>query len=309
MRENNTQIHLHNFIIKCNLANMCVYTDGSRTDSGTGSGIYGRRPNRSYCFPLGKFATVFPTEIYAILQCAYENIRRAYKNKRILICSDNQAALKALSGLKVTSRLVAECLDTLFVLASLNEVTLVWVTGHQAILGNEQADKLARQASAMPILGPEPALGIPKCLAREAIKNWTENQHFSAWKDIPGCRCGKLFIGKPCKKRADDLLKLGRHQLKMVVAILTGHASVKGRLRTMGLFNGDPSCRFCGMETETVQHITCCCESLARERYNVFGELSVKPKEISTPSVMDLCLFMRETGLLNLWWGMFRVAQ
>ena len=87
----------------------------------------------------------------------------------------------------------------------------------------------------------------------------------------------------------------------MVVAILTGHASVKGRLRTMGLFNGDPSCRFCGMETETVQHITCCCESLARERYNVFGELSVNPKEISTPSVMDLCLFMRETGLLNLW--------
>ena len=45
------------------------YTDGSRTDSGTGSGIYGLRPNRSYCFPLGKFATVFQTEIYAILQC------------------------------------------------------------------------------------------------------------------------------------------------------------------------------------------------------------------------------------------------
>jgi len=148
------------------------YTDGSRNDSETGSGIYGRRPNRSYCFPLGKLATVFQTEIYAILQCAYENIRRAYKNKQILICSDSQAALKALSGPKVTSRLVAECLDALFALASLNEVTVVWVTGHQGILGNEQADKLARQASAMSILSPEPALGIPECLAKEAIKNW-----------------------------------------------------------------------------------------------------------------------------------------
>jgi len=69
----------------------------------------------------------------------------------------------------------------------------------------------------------------------------------------------------------------------------------------MGLFNGDPSCRFCGMETETVQHITCCCELLARQRYNVLGELSVKTKEISTASVRDLCLFIRETGLLNLW--------
>jgi hypothetical protein len=76
------------------------YTDGSRTDSGTGSGIYSLRPNRSYCFPLGKYSTAFQTEIYAILKCAYENIRRAYKNKQILIFSDSQAALKALSGPK-----------------------------------------------------------------------------------------------------------------------------------------------------------------------------------------------------------------
>jgi ribonuclease HI len=131
---------------------------------------------------LGKFATVFQTEIYAILQCACENIRRAYKNKRILIISDSQAALKALSSSKVTSRLVAECLDALSELAGLYDVTLVWVPGHCGIFGNEEADKLARQASAKPLLGPEPALGIPRCLTREAIKNWTEYQHYSAWK-------------------------------------------------------------------------------------------------------------------------------
>ena len=78
------------------------FTDGSRANSGTGSGIFGLRPNRSFSFPLGKFATVFQTEIYAILQCASENIRRAYKNKQILIFSDSQAALMALSSLKVT---------------------------------------------------------------------------------------------------------------------------------------------------------------------------------------------------------------
>jgi len=83
------------------------FTDGSRAGSGTGSGIFGLRPNRSFTFPPGKFATVFQTEIYAILQCAFENIRRAYKNKRILIFSDSQAALKALSSLKVTAGLVA----------------------------------------------------------------------------------------------------------------------------------------------------------------------------------------------------------
>jgi hypothetical protein len=43
------------------------YTDGSRADSGTVSGICGLRSNSSLSFPLGKFATVFQTEIYAIL--------------------------------------------------------------------------------------------------------------------------------------------------------------------------------------------------------------------------------------------------
>jgi hypothetical protein len=41
----------------------------------------------------------------------------------------------------------------------------------------------------------------------------------------------------------------------MVVAILTGHVQVRRHLYIMGLFNGDPTCRFCRMETETVQHM------------------------------------------------------
>jgi hypothetical protein len=110
-------------------------------------------------------------------------------------------------------------------------------------------------------------------------------------------RHGKLFIDRPCKKRADNLLKLSRRQLKMVVAILTGHAPVRGRLYTMGLFDGDPACRFCRKETETVQHIICCCEALARQRYNVFGNSLVEPKDISTAAVNDLCLFIRGKGL------------
>jgi hypothetical protein len=35
------------------------FTDGSRADSGTESGICGLRPNSSLSFPLGKFTTHF----------------------------------------------------------------------------------------------------------------------------------------------------------------------------------------------------------------------------------------------------------
>jgi hypothetical protein len=140
------------------------------------------------------------------------------------------------------------------------------VPGYHGILGNEEADKLARQASAMPLPGPEPALGITTCSAREAITTWTKNQHHSAWRDLPGHRHDKRFIGRPCMKRADDLLKLSMLQLKMVVAIFTIHAPVRGHLYITGLFEGDPTCRFCRKETETVQHILCCCEALAHLR-------------------------------------------
>ena len=65
--------------------------------------------------------------------------------------------------------------------------------GCRGISGNEEAYKLARQVSDMPLVGPEPALGIPKCLVREAIQNWTEVQHHRAWIDMPGLRHGKTI--------------------------------------------------------------------------------------------------------------------
>ena len=133
----------------------------------------------------------------------------------------------------MTSGLVAECLDVLSALASLNKFTLAWVPRHWGICGNEGPNKLARQASAMPLLGPELALGIPKFSVRQAIKNWTEMEHLRAWIDLPGIRHGKLFIDRACTKRADKLLKLGRHQLKMATAIYTGHVPVRGHLFTI----------------------------------------------------------------------------
>jgi len=64
----------------------------------------------------------------------------------------------------------------------------------------------------------------------------------------------------------------------MIVAILTGHAPVWKHLRVMGLFNGDTTSRFSRMEAETVQHIICCCESLARHNYIVLGRLVAESK-------------------------------
>jgi hypothetical protein len=49
----------------------------------------------------------------------------------------------------------------------------------------------------------------------------------------------------------------------MVGAILTAHAPVREHLLTVGLFEADPTCRFCRKEAETMQHTICGCEALA----------------------------------------------
>jgi len=48
------------------------YTDGSKMREGTGAGVYGQSVGQRLSFSLGRNATVFQAEIYAILACAHE---------------------------------------------------------------------------------------------------------------------------------------------------------------------------------------------------------------------------------------------
>jgi len=82
------------------------FTDGSRTAKGTGAGVYGQYVNRRLSIPLGKHATVFQVEVYAILACAQETEAQDRQEKYARISSDSQVALKALQAAKTTSPLV-----------------------------------------------------------------------------------------------------------------------------------------------------------------------------------------------------------
>ena len=99
-----------------------------------GARVYGQSLGRRLSISLGKYVTVFQAEIYAILACAYEIQANARSEKYISICSDSQAALKALQAAKTTSPLVWQCQRVL------NDIS----TCHSGIRGNKIADELAR---------------------------------------------------------------------------------------------------------------------------------------------------------------------
>jgi hypothetical protein len=50
------------------------YTDGSKTNKGTGAGVYCDRTRQKLSFSLGQYTTIFQAEVYAIKACAVENL-------------------------------------------------------------------------------------------------------------------------------------------------------------------------------------------------------------------------------------------
>ncbi|KAJ8971795.1 hypothetical protein NQ317_011711 [Molorchus minor] len=85
------------------------------------SGVYGKTTGTELVFALGSYATVFQAEVYAILACGLENLKRAPKEINTQFCSDSRAALLAIESSKVKSRLVLECKKTLNDLATVTK--------------------------------------------------------------------------------------------------------------------------------------------------------------------------------------------
>jgi ribonuclease HI len=89
--------------------------------------------NRRLSISLGKRATVFQAEVYAILACVHETETRDQLEKYVTICSDSQAVLKALQAAKISSPLVRECQQALNDISTRHTVGLYWVPRHAGV--------------------------------------------------------------------------------------------------------------------------------------------------------------------------------
>jgi len=105
---------------------------------GTRAGVYGQSLGRRLSISQGKHATVFQA-----LACAHEIQTNATSGKYISICPDSQVALKAPQAAK-TSPLVQQRQGRWMTFPP----GILWgcfrVPGHSVVLGNENANKLAR---------------------------------------------------------------------------------------------------------------------------------------------------------------------
>ncbi len=233
---------------------------------------------------------VFQAETYAISTCVKHCLNENYRRKSIDICSDSQAALRALSSVKFRSKLVLECRKLIMRLADANTVRLIWVPGHHDILGNEIADELPREGSTTDLVGPEPALPLTRSLVKSIICDEAYQKHIQYWKNLP--KHSKFFLKEPLTRAAGRrFFNMKKSRLRVLVGTITGHFKCKKHLFTISL-KESPICDRCHSDEETMYHLVCLCPTLADKRHRILGDYTLRLRELRKLKLEKILEFM-----------------
>jgi ribonuclease HI len=272
------------------------FSDGSLINGRTGAGVLIQQDglDQERSFALGRFATVFQAEVFAVLSCAERLQELDLKGKRVIIYSDSQACIRAIRGPRFTSRLVWDCAQALNNLGKANKVLVAWVPGHTGNPGNERADQLAKSGSSSSFVGPEPVVGVSTALRKTALQTWIRRQHHSRWRGLTDCRQARELFEGPNLRFTRGLLSLPKQMVRTVVGAITGH-NLLNRHKVIMRLQQVSTCTACQEEPETSLHFLGQCPAWSRLRQRYMGSFLMEPGQIRKQELGSLVSFIKGT--------------
>ena len=217
-----------------------VYTDGSMNEDGiVGGGWYMEGGKRLEGATLDKLATVWDGEVCGI-RGALEDVP---SETNLLILLDSQAAIAAVKKADRIGK--ARTRDLKVVMKGIKErqsrlgpkaVSFGWVKAHNEPHGNEEADRLAKEATNLYLKDPQ----ITEGGLKQAWRKMREEE-----RRVKGAGMGRVV----------------RWNRKARVAYVQCHTG-KGNLQAWRHKNGkadDSECRKCGRYAETDKHVVLVC--------------------------------------------------
>lgn len=277
---------------------MVIYTDGSKMETGCGAGIFADDPDLAISFRLDHHCTIFQAEIAAINKAAITLNLQQITDKRIVICSDSQAALKALANKAVKSKIVQECRENLNLLANRNVLKILWSPGHCMIVGNETADEMARHGATNDSLEVY-QIGHPATFSKMLLENWAKHSNTLRWTDLNGCVNTKLFWGCPDIKKTRSILSMNKATARLYTGIVTGHIILRKHAARLGL-TSNSQCRGCEEEEESLEHLLCHCPSVRLRRLkNLDCHFLNNLEEAAEIKPSKLINFLKEVGWVD----------
>ena len=197
----------------------------------------------------------------------------------------------------VESKLVRECkLVCRQSLCKNNSINLFWVPGHSGIIGNEEADMLAR-AGAEAEHPRVIQIGITTGAVKQVLKQRLQKQFSESWRTQRQFGFSRECIKGPSDRVTRELLNLTRKKIRGVVALVTGHGPFLSHLAKL-TSGGCTTCRLCLEAEETGRHIFFDCPPVWRQRMSSLGVPFAQPKDVwDNLEPRKVGLFAEKTGL------------
>ena len=176
-------------------------------------------------------------------------------------------------------------------------VGLYSVPRHTGVQGNEITDELARNGSALRLLGPEPGLEVSRWDIQKRLSRWLVNQHWAKWRGLGDTqRQAQELISGPSLCTRAKFLTINKTQSRVVTGLLTGHNTLRRHLHLQGLLDS-PLCSRCGVREESSAHILCECEALASLRYTHLGSFFLESEDINSFGLGAIWNYSKVMGL------------
>lgn len=260
-----------------------VYTDGSAEEAvrNGGGGIvieWTDTTTTERSIPTGKHSSNYKAEAAALEEAAVIIQNNNCFGKKVVFLTDAKSVLQALknhknkehNSLKATLQQLGE---------AAKQIVMQWIPGHCNVAGNDRADMLAKEGSALEQLEDESTYEESKSHIKAAIQAQWKKSH-------------------PSYNPGDPILTLTRRHQTVIMRLRTGHNRLRQHMFKKFKIGDTDMCP-CGLAPQDSKHILQDCPQMDELRRGYWPEETSLGEKLygTADALLTTAAFVESTGL------------